>query len=251
MRYLIIFTFTLWLYPTLIFSLEPDYEAYGEILTNYLTYGEKNEIHTSLIDYKNLKSSNLIKDAIQEIVSFDISLLDSEEEEIAFYINTYNLHILDVVTDNWPINSIKELSKWNLPIWKKKIINLNGKMLSLDELEHFLIKQYSEPKIHFALNCASISCPDLLATPYVGKILYEQLENQTSTFLNNHTKGFNIENNTLKISKIFKWYKGDFSGESSLMNLSTSILNIDFSNYNEIDYLIYDWGINSLDHEDK
>ena len=249
MRHIYLLILALCLYPSLSLSLEPKYEAYREILTNYLVSSEKNNVSTSLVDYKNLKESKLIYDAVLEVVNFDISLLESQDEEIAFYINVYNIHILDLASKNWPISSIKDLSKWNKPIWKKKIVKLNGSKLSLDELEQLLIQQYNEPRIHFALNCASISCPDLMAAPYTGKKLNEQLEHQAILFFNNKTKGVLIVNNTLNISKIFKWYKEDFSGDSSFMKMGNAILNTDLTKYEQVNYLPYDWSINAQMHK--
>lgn len=96
--------------------------------------------------------------------------------------------------------------------WKKRFIPLLGETRSLDDIEHGLIRgfgRYGEPRIHFAVNCASIGCPALRPEAYVGARLDDQLEDATRRFLADRTRN-RFENGTLEVSSIFKWYRDDF-----------------------------------------
>lgn len=139
----------------------------------------------------------------------------SQPERLAFLINAYNAYTVDLILSRYPrLDSIKDLGSLLQSPWKKRFIPLFGKMLSLDEIEHDMIRKpgdYNEPRIHFAVNCASIGCPALLNEAYTGTKLESQLETVTRVFLADRSRNrYNATTGRLEVSKIFDWYQEDF-----------------------------------------
>ena len=153
------------------------------------------------------------------VVSEDEFKRWTREEQIAYWINAYNIFTLQAIIDHYPIqrrwfswlmfsphNSIKQIpGVWSRLQWRGA-----GHELTLDEIEHGILrKHYDEPRIHFAVNCAAISCPPLRSEPYIGLQLDEQLSQAAHDFLNSNL-GLQIDGATLFVSKIFDWYGEDF-----------------------------------------
>lgn len=184
--------------------------------------------------------------------------------QLAFLINAYNANTVELILTAYPdVASIKDLGSLLRSPWKKRFIPLLGETRSLDDIEHGLIREaghYAEPRIHFAVNCASVGCPALRSEAYVGERLEAQLEDAARSFLSDRTRN-RLEGNALKVSSIFKWYRGDFEkgwrGADSLAGffvLYRQPLDLDDSAVSrlkagkmEIDFLDYDWRLNSKD----
>ena len=184
-----------------------------------------------------------------------------KSEQLAFLINAYNAWTVELILRHYPsIESIRDLGSWFSSPWKQEFIPLLGATRSLDDIEHNLIRgsnRYNEPRIHFAVNCASIGCPALLPEAYTGTALEMQLDRATRSFLSDSTRN-RLRGDELQVSKIFKWYGEDFErpwqGAHSLesflalyqqeLNLSeidvARLLNGDI----DIEFLDYDWGLN-------
>ena len=136
-------------------------------------------------------------------------------ERLAFLLNAYNAFTIDLVLSRYPkLKSIKELGSLIQSPWKKRFVPLLGEMHSLDDIEQGMIRkpgEYDEPRIHFALNCASIGCPALLNEAFIGTKLDAQLENATKAFLTDNSRNrYNVQSNQLEVSNICDWYKKDF-----------------------------------------
>ncbi len=139
----------------------------------------------------------------------------SKPERLAFLINAYNAYTVDLILTRYPkLDSIKDFGSLLQSPWKRSFVPLFGKMLSLDDIEHGMIRKpgdYNEPRIHFAVNCASIGCPGLLNEAYIGPKLESQLETVTRAFLADRSRNrYNITTGRLEVSKIFDWYREDF-----------------------------------------
>lgn len=134
-------------------------------------------------------------------------------DRLAFLINAYNAWTIELILTRYPdLKSIKEMGSFFVSPWKQDFVELFGKTISLDELEHGMIRApgiYDDPRIHFAVNCASISCPLLLDEAYEAEKLEQQLTAQTRVFLSNPRMN-RAEAGQLKLSSIFKWYRKDF-----------------------------------------
>lgn len=138
----------------------------------------------------------------------------TDDQQLAFLINAYNAYTIALVLSGWPdIESIKELGGFLRSPWEKRFFRLLGERRSLDDVEHGLIRgsgRYREPRIHFAVNCASVGCPALRREAYVGRDLDRQLEDQTRRFLADDSRN-RLEDATLYVSPLFKWYREDFA----------------------------------------
>jgi len=147
----------------------------------------------------------------------------TDSQKIAFWINAYNAFTIKAIIDHYPIqrsftlvgifyapkNSILQIPG----VWKKLQFQAVGQNVTLDHIEHGILrKEFNEPRIHAAINCASISCPDLRNEAYIADKIDNQLNESSSSFVNNKSKGVEIdkEHEKIKVSKIFKWFGEDF-----------------------------------------
>lgn len=158
----------------------------------------------------------------------------SKPKQLAFLINAYNAWTVDLILTEYPnIESIKDLGSFFKSPWNKEFIPLFGEIISLNNIEHDLIRgsedsdgepKYNEPRIHFAVNCASIGCPALRSEAYTAEKLEQQLEEQTIHFLSDKTRN-TVKKDELHLSSIFKWYEDDFEqGFRDSYSLSEFIL---------------------------
>ena len=132
-------------------------------------------------------------------------------EQLAFYINAYNINAIKIVLTGYPrIDSIKDMGSIFESVWSRPVCKIDGKLLSLGEIENKIIRpRFHDPRIHFAINCASKSCPPLRSEPYSGKSLDRQLDLAARAFINSPRSNY-LRGNMLYLSKIFDWYAGDF-----------------------------------------
>jgi len=139
----------------------------------------------------------------------------TKSDQLAFLINAYNAWTVELVLTRYPdLRSIKEIGSLFGSPWKKRFVPLLGETRSLDDIEHGLIRAagvFEEPRIHFAVNCASVGCPALRGEAYVGDRIDAQLEDATRRFLADRSRNrFNPKTQRLEVSKIFDWYRQDF-----------------------------------------
>lgn len=135
----------------------------------------------------------------------------TKQQQYVFWVNAYNAYTLKLIVDNYPVKSIRDLGSFLKSPWKKKFFTLLGQKRSLDEVEHKILRvQFNEPRTHFAVNCASIGCPALLNEAFTADKLELQLEKQTRAFLRDRSRN-KIDGRRLIISKIFDWFKKDFT----------------------------------------
>lgn len=138
-------------------------------------------------------------------------LFPSENEKLAYWINAYNAFILKEIVDNYPVESIKDINLIGVTVWLNTNI-IGGEKISFKSLEDDYIRErFSDPRIHFAINCASISCPPIKNHVYSADHLNDQLDQSTADFINN-TANFSVDNEAKEIhlSAIFDWYASDF-----------------------------------------
>ncbi len=165
-----------------------------------------------------------------------------EKRQLAFLINLYNASTLQLIVDHYPVKSIKEIKSLFKGPWDQKSVTLHGKSITLNELEHKIIRpQYHDPRVHMALVCAAKGCPILRSEPYTAEKLDKQLDDQSRRYLATPA-GLVIDRKkgTASISAIFKWYGGDFTSVPSFVEKQSgeSITGL------KIKYLRYDWSLN-------
>lgn len=175
----------------------------------------------------------------------------SRNEKLAYWINAYNAFTVQLIIDHYPLKSIKELQPaLAIPgintVWHKKFFKIGGKTSSLDEIEHDILrKEFEEPRIHFAINCASFSCPPIRNEAYVADKLESQLQDQAVAFVNDPKRN-KITPGHIVISRIFSWFSGDFTKKGSLINYLNQYSKIKINPDAEIDHMDYDWSLNDV-----
>lgn len=164
----------------------------------------------------------------------------SKEEQLAYYINLYNAGTVLLILDNYPLESIKDI--WNP--WGKNRLTIGTSTYSLNDIEHRVLRKMDEPRIHFAINCASYSCPKLLTEAFTANRMEDQLQAATQGFINDPTRN-EIRADAVRLSRIFKWYKGDFTqSDRSLLDYINAFLPQSLPAGTDIEYLPYDWSLN-------
>jgi hypothetical protein len=212
---------------------------------------------TSAVKYKALKSNTKgLNEYLAELSAVKKSEYDSfdKTERLAFLINAYNAFTLSLIVENYPVKSIKDLGGVFSSPWKKKFFKLFGEDFFLDRIEHDMIrKDFQEPRIHFAVNCASKGCPPLSNFAFVGTQLESQFELVTRTFLENSSQNrWNASKRTFEISSIFKWYGSDFDSKfknhgafiAQKMGLPADVIKDAEAGKIKYEYIDYDWSLN-------
>ncbi len=220
------------------------HEVFDKLLNKYVD-------QDGMVDYNGLKKErNKLNEYLELLVSNPPNDENwSQNDQLAYWINLYNAFTLDLILDHYPVESIKDIgSSIQIPFinspWDIKFIEIDGEKYDLNNIEHEIIrKKFNEPRIHFAVNCASFSCPRLRAEAYVGNRLDEQLEEQTIDFINDPEHNI-ISTDKLQLSKIFLWYSGDFKNGQTKIEFIRRYAQTKFEDDVEIDYLEYDWSLN-------
>lgn len=172
-------------------------------------------------------------------------------DKIAYWLNAYNAFTVKLIIDNYPLKSIKDLGPKDQIIfvntpWDIKFFKIDGKTMTLNRIEHRILrKEFTEPRIHFALNCASMSCPKLRREAYVGNKLDEQLTDQAKEFLRDESRN-KISASSPKVSSIFKFYGSDMTKWSgkTLIGYINQYSPVQIDADAELQYLDYDWSLN-------
>lgn len=173
----------------------------------------------------------------------------TKNQQLAYWINAYNAFTIKLIMDNYPVKSIQDLNpKLKIPlvntVWHIKFFSIGGKETSLDEIEHQILrKEFDEPRIHFAINCASFSCPPLLNEAYTAEKLELQLDNAARVFIND-VKRNKLGKESIQISWIFSWFKGDFTKKTTLIEFLNQYAKNPIDANAKISYLKYDWSLN-------
>ena len=202
------------------------------------------------VDYRSFKEKEAQVDAyLAALAAIDPNTL-TEAERLALWINAYNAFTIKLILSRYPgIKSIKDIPRR----WKRRDWVVGGERYSLDDIEHKILrKKFKEPRIHFAIVCASVSCPSLLPEAYVAERLDEQLTAAARGFLADPEKGFRIDENRVYLSSIFKWFRKDFEADGrSLVEFIAPYVAEDARAFLEehgeevsIRFLKYDWSLN-------
>lgn len=189
-----------------------DFSAWDAILKKNTRTINFAGIEYTSFDYAAILNSREFDKLIIALESFSPGELRERDGTLAFWINTYNIFAVKLVRDNYPVTGIKDVGSIFSPAWIMPAGKVGGKMYTLYDIEHKIIRPMDEPAIHFAIVCASVSCPDLRKEAYTASALKEQLKSQTGRFLENSGKGMRVnrEKKTVYLSMIFKWYEKDF-----------------------------------------
>jgi hypothetical protein len=219
-----------------------DHQSFGELLGDIVSVQGRQ----SRVDYPQLiQARGKLDHYLESLSSVSRTSFDgfNKDQQLAFLINTYNGYQLRQVIDHYPIKSIKDVGSFFSSPWSKEFFTLFGEAASLDFVEHQLIRKlFKEPRIHFAVNCASISCPPLSNEAYVAPRLNDQLDAAASNFLNDAEANY-LKGKTLYASKIFDWYEEDFP--NGVINfVKTYRTDLPDENQIELKFSDYNWNLN-------
>ncbi|HXO21924.1 MAG TPA: DUF547 domain-containing protein [Thermoanaerobaculia bacterium] len=189
---------------------EPDYSAWQVLLTKY--YDPAKGMSYRALKAQDAGALNSLRQRLGEV---DPKLL-SRPEQLAYWINLYNVNVVSIVVEHYPVESIRDISTdpiIRLNVFKKDSLKVKGGALSLDAVENEKIRGFKDPRIHFAINCAAESCPSIRTEPYVGARIGEQLDDQARKFLNGpHGVKLIRDGGDLVVhtTKIMDWFGDDF-----------------------------------------
>ena len=219
-----------------------DNGLYAKLLEKYVQNGT--------VDYQGFKNEEAKLDQYLKVLEEIDTKKLSRDEQFAFYVNAYNAWTIKLILTGYPgIKSIKDLGSIFKNPWKKKIARIDADIITLDNIEHDILRPgFKDPRVHFAVNCASKGCPPLRPEPYRADILEQQLDEMTQAFINDSRRN-RLEGRTLYVSSIFKWFSEDFNNDvvgfflkyaqgDLKKKLEKSKSNI------QVKYLGYDWSLN-------
>lgn len=225
-----------------------DHTSFDQLLKSYVN--SKGEVN-----YKGLQMDSVqLNEYITMLASNSPKTNWSQNETLSYWINAYNAVTLQLILKYYPIKSIKDIGSYiqipyfNTP-WDIDLFTIDGQVLSLNNIEHDMIRSnFDEPRIHFALVCAAVSCPNLRNEAYSANGLEQQLADQTRVFLADTSKNI-ITENRLTLSKLFSWYGGDFTKQGSIVEFVKSYTEVSVSKKAKIGFMDYHWLLNEQKSE--
>lgn len=176
----------------------------------------------------------------------------ARDEQLAYWINLYNAKTVAIVLDDYPVDSIRDIkfgSTLALGPWGKKVVEVEGRPLSLNDIEHGIVRPvFAEPRIHYALNCAAIGCPNLARSAYAAADLDAMLEAGARAYVND-PRGVRFAGDELTASSIYNWFRPDFGGSEGavldhLRRYAEPDLAARLAGRRTIDAYQYDWALN-------
>ena len=229
-----------------------DFSDWDSLIQRYVSPKKVDGILIHAVNYKDLKKDSEFSNLVSRLGSVNLDSLQTRDEKLMFWINTYNILAVKMVVDHYPIKSIKDIGGFFSPVWKKPAGNVAGKKRTLDEIEHKILRKLDEPRIHVAIVCASVSCPDLRLEAFKLETLDKQLNNQVVKFLKSSEKGMKIDKNgkNVYLSSIFKWFEDDFESRGGILKFISKYVSpaakkeLTRSDI-KILYLDYNWDLNN------
>ncbi|MBD1565321.1 DUF547 domain-containing protein [Vibrio sp. S12_S33] len=203
--------------------------------------------HNNLFDYKNVNSKD--KTDLEQYIS-QLSKLDPREytkaEQYAYWVNLYNALTVNLVVDNYPISSITKLGGlFSFGPWEQKIITINQKELTLNDIEHRILRPiWKDPRTHYAVNCASLGCPNLQKQAFTAKNTELLLKKSAVEFINSE-KGVKLTNDKLVLSSIYDWFSEDFGTKQQLFQHLARYNKTLKDTERDVSYH-YDWKLNDV-----
>lgn len=231
-------------------SVTVDHSKWGDILSAYLVEGQD-----GLNRFRYGSVSQADKEKLETYLlglqRQSVSALN-RDEQFAYWINLYNALTIDVVLDHYPVRSIRDIGIsgfFAIGPWKASLVTVEGQDLSLDDIEHKILRgSWKDPRIHYAVNCASIGCPNLQPVPFASADLETMLDAAAAAYVN-HPRGARIEKGRLLVSSIYSWFKVDFGNSDAgvlahLARYADDDLKKGLSGLSRVSGYDYDWTLN-------
>ncbi len=229
-----------------------NHKQWATFLDRNLITNDKSNIY--LVPYSRVtnKDRKILQNYLKYLENINISNY-SRSEQFAYWINHYNARTVELILENYPIDSIKNISFsfFSFGPWDEELITVEGIELSLNDIEHRILRPiWKDPRIHYAVNCASMGCPNLLPKPFTAET-NEMLLDEAAKGYVNHPRGVRFEDEKLVLSKIFDWYLVDFGGSTDnllqhILEYSESQLYQKIKQYKgKLEYE-YNWQLNEI-----
>ena len=227
-----------------------DHSKWDGILKKYIS---TDETGLNLFAYGDVSEDDnaLLKSYIEDMSKISISD-HSRPVQFAYWVNMYNALTVTVILDNYPVESIRDIDTSGLfknGPWGAELVQVEGETLTLDDIEHRILRPiWKDPRIHYAVNCASVGCPNLNKNAFTAANLEPMLEDGARQYINSE-RGFFVEDGDLIVSSIYKWFAYDFNNsEEGILNHLKKYANAEklkeLENINEIADTDYDWYLN-------
>jgi len=166
----------------------------------------------------------------------------TREEEMAYWINAYNAYTIKLILKNYPIASITDIDGGQA--WQKEWITIGNETLSLDAIENSILRpKFGDGRVHFAINCASFSCPTLHNRAFTAENLEENLEALSVRFVNDQDRN-RVGENPPQLSQIFNWFADDFAAAGGVIPFINQYAETPIAEGTELSYMEYDWSLN-------
>jgi len=221
------------------------HQKWQEILDQYLDpQGEY-----TLFKYSDVSASDRAK--LSQYLS-NLTLIKprdfNKDEQYAFWVNLYNALTVQLVLDNYPIDSITKLGRWfHFGPWDDDVVTIDKQNLTLNDIEHRILRPiWKDPRTHYAVNCASLGCPNLQPQAFTAKNKETLLDNAANQFINSN-KGVQFEDGELVLSSIYEWYAKDFGATKQQLIQHLSQYRSDLENYHGNIRYQYNWQLNGSD----
>lgn len=202
------------------------------------------------VDYAALKQNDAatLKRYLDAMQAIDITQYP-RDEQFAYWVNLYNAATVDVIIANYPLESIRDIGLVGQGPWKDKVLKVKGQDLSLDDIEHGILRPiWQDVRIHYAVNCASIGCPNLAVRAYTAQSLEPMLEEAAKAYIN-HPRGFARVDGELIASSIYDWYGSDWGDQAAVLEHARKYASPEtralLADNVGIDRFDYDWALNS------
>ena len=223
---------------------------WGELLSRYVS-AEEDGVNRFGYDAVSAQDDAKLNDYLARLAKVKVTDL-AADEQMAYWINLYNAVTLRVILDHYPLESIHDISfsLFTRGPWQEKLTSVEGVELSLDNIEHNILRPiFGDNRVHHAVNCASIGCPNLQSQAFTGDNLEALLERSTKEYIN-HPRGARFEQGQLIVSSLYDWYAEDFGNNQReviayLAQYAHPALKQKLSQANEIDEFFYDWALNA------
>lgn len=245
-RYLLLIK--LWLIFIIFFGQQVQAEPVSHALLTELL--QKHVAANGKVNYKGIIRDSLqLNQYLKQLSDNPPQKNWSREDQLAYWINAYNAFTLQLIIRHYPLESIKDIgSKIKIPFvntpWDIKFIRIGKERFDLNNIEHdFLRGKLKEPRIHFAIVCASVSCPRLLNEAYTANRIHQQLDEQARSFINDKSRN-RVAANAAQLSQIFNWFRGDFTRNSTLTEFINRYASVKINRNAKITYLNYNWNLN-------
>lgn len=214
-------------------EVKVDHSKWDALLKKHVT-------KEGMVDYKGfMKDRESLNSYLAQLSKLKPTNDWPVQEQLAYYINIYNAYTVDLILKNYPTKSIKDIDG----PWTKEIVKIGDVNISLGGVENSILRKMNEPRIHFAINCASISCPKLLNEAFTAAKIEEQLERVTKEFIKSDKN--EISKNSVRLSSIFDWYKKDFIEDGkTLIDYVNKYSAVKVATGTSISYKDYNWDLN-------